>query len=68
MAGYRKAILKRLNQVRWQYFRDEPASVAKAAKHLNLDPTKAGDRERLLHVLAEAIFAPVKKGRRAGVA
>jgi hypothetical protein len=64
--GYRKAILKRLDQVRPQYFRDDD-SIAIAAKHLNLDPTKAGDRERLLHILAEAIFAPAKKGRKAGV-
>ena len=65
--GYRKAILKRLDQVRRQYFRDEPASVARAAKYLNLDPANAHDREKLLRILAEAIFVPAKKGRRAGV-
>ena len=49
--GYRKAILKRLDPVRRQYFRDEPASVARAAKYLNLDPANAHDREKLLRIL-----------------
>ena len=62
--SYRKAILKRLDKARWQY---GSASLAVAAKYLNLDPAKAGDRERLLHILAEAIFAPAKKGRKVGV-
>jgi hypothetical protein len=65
--GYRKAILKRLDGVQWQHFRDEPASVAEAAKHLNLNLNNARDRDRLLYILAEAIFAPAKKGRKAGV-
>ena len=63
--GYRKAILKRLDQARRQHFEEDPASVAGAAKHLNLDPVR--DRDRLLRILAEAIFAPGKKGRKAGV-
>jgi hypothetical protein len=67
MVAYRKAILRRLDRARREHYRDYAASVAKAAKHLNLDPTNARDRERLVHILAEAIFAPAKKGRRAGV-
>ena len=63
--GYRKAILKRLDQARRQHIEEDPASVAGAAKHLNLDTVR--DRDRLLRILAEAIFAPGKKGRKAGV-
>ena len=67
MVAYRKAILRRLDRARREYYRDYPASVAKAAKHLNLDPTNARERERLLHILADVIFAPAKKGRKAGL-
>jgi hypothetical protein len=65
--AYRKAVLKRLDRARREYFRNEPASVAKAAEHLNLDPKNAHDREQLLYILAEAVFAPGKRGRKAGV-
>ena len=58
--GYRKAILKRLDQARRQHIEEDPASVAGAAKHLNLDTVR--DRDRLLRILAEAIFAPRKEG------
>jgi hypothetical protein len=65
--GYRKAILRRLEKADRLHYRIEPSSVGKAAKHLNLDPNNPHDRERLLYILAEALFAPAKKGRRAGV-
>ena len=64
--GYRKAILKRLEKADRLHYRIEPSSVGKAAKHLNLDPKNAHDRERLLYILAEALFAPTKRGRRTG--
>jgi hypothetical protein len=37
--------------------------VAVAAAGFGLDPNVPSQREKLLHILAEAIFAPGKKGR-----
>jgi hypothetical protein len=58
--GDRKRIRRRLNGARWQ---PDPKWVAVAAAEFRLDPKNPRDRERLLHILAHAIFAPGMKGR-----
>ncbi|MFZ2080309.1 MAG: hypothetical protein WAV38_27400 [Xanthobacteraceae bacterium] len=60
--GARKTIQRRLGRIRWAKL--NPGSVAKAAEFLRLDPNDAGQREKLLHLLAEAIFGPPGKGGR----
>jgi hypothetical protein len=54
---------RRLDGARW---RPDPKWVAVAAAKCGLDPNVPSQREKLLHILAEAIFAPGKRGRPKG--
>jgi hypothetical protein len=51
---------RRLNRARW---RPDPKWVAVAAAKVGLDPNNPSQREKLLRVLAHAIFSPGEKGR-----
>jgi hypothetical protein len=64
--GDRRAIQKRLDKARYRFYRQEPESVAAAAKHFRLDPNDARQREKLLWLLADVVFGRGKKGRPKG--
>jgi hypothetical protein len=64
--GDRRTIQKRLDKARYRFYQQEPESVAAAAKHFELDPNDARQREKLLWLLADVVFGRGKKGRPKG--
>ena len=65
--GDSKTMQKRLQRARWRVDWDcskHEATLTKAAEYFGLDPKDAGQRERLLYKLADALFGPPgEKGR-----
>jgi len=65
--GDSKTMQKRLQRARWRVDWDcskHEATLTKAAEYFGLDPKDAGQRERLLYKLADALFGP--PGKRVG--